>query len=113
MRSGFAPGDGTSFVAETRTVRLPDAVSYWTISCPPLISAEGSTVVNCAPSCSQRAGPKGAGANSCLLKMRSSAEVSWGDCAKAACTENETSKVVLKRRIFFTFELVILSFFAL
>src|SRR5271155_223241 len=106
MRRGFAPGAGISFVAETRTVRFAEAVSYWTMSCPPCglaallgISAEGSTVVYSAPSCSQRAGPKGAAANSCLLNMRSSVEVNCGEsCAKAAGTARSTARETMMRR---------------
>src|SRR5271156_6599234 len=106
MRRGFARGAGTSFDDETSTVLFPVAVSYWTISCPPCglvalfgTSVEGSTVVYSAPSCNQRAGPKGAKANSCLLNMRSSVEVNCGEsCAKAAGTARSIAREAMMRR---------------
>src|SRR5215813_8815462 len=102
MLRGLPPDEGISVLAETRTDRLPVAVSYWTMSSPPVLASvlgtsfEGSTVVYSAPSCSQRAGPKWAEANSFLFIIPSSVAVncgeSWAEArpvSEARTTRNE------------------------
>src|SRR5947209_6252385 len=95
MLSGFSAPAGLSCEAETRTERLPLAVSYSMMSRADGIEVEDSRVVKDAPPRIQRAGPNDFPANAGELKIRFNPSVSSSEADRNA---GEALKIATVRK---------------